>query len=78
MEYIVIIPVLNPEPCLEGGVDRLWDLGHQTILVNDGSDKVHFPFFQRPEKKCIIPHHRENRGKGAAIRAALNYIKEEF
>ena len=26
MEYIVIIPALNPEPCLEKLVDRLWEL----------------------------------------------------
>lgn len=78
MEYIVIIPVLNPEPCLEEIVERLWDLGHQTILVNDGSDESCLPFFRRMEDQCIVLHHRENRGKGAAIRTALNYIKEEF
>ena len=53
MEYIVIIPVLNPEPCLEGVVDRLWDLGHQTILVNDGSDKVHFPSFRGRRRNVL-------------------------
>ena len=36
MEYLVIIPALDPEPCLEKLVDRLWELGNQVLVVDDG------------------------------------------
>ena len=34
MEFIVIIPALNPEPCLEKLVDRLWELENQVLVVD--------------------------------------------
>ena len=57
MEFIVIIPALNPEPCLEKLVDRLWELENQVLVVDDGSEKEFRESFQRLEKKCIVLHH---------------------
>lgn len=57
MEFIVIIPALKPEPCLEKLVDRLWELENQVLVVDDGSEKEYRESFQRLEKKCIVLHH---------------------
>lgn len=93
MEFIVIIPALNPEPCLEKLVDRLWELENQVLVVDDGSEKEYRESFQRLEKKCIVLHHtlsvqgafgplytegKENQGKGEAIKTALQYIRAEL
>ena len=78
MEYIVIIPALNPEPCLEKLVDRLWELENQVLIVDDGSGKEYRERFQKLEKKCIVLHHKENKGKGEAIKTALQYIRSEL
>ncbi|MGI6010878.1 MAG: glycosyltransferase [Ruminococcus sp.] len=78
MERIVIIPALNPEPLLKDLVKRNWELENQVILVNDGSDEEYMPLFQELMEQCIVLHHRKNRGKGAAIKTALRYIKEEL
>ena len=78
MEFIVIIPALNPEPCLEKLVDRLWELENQVLVVDDGSEKEYRESFQRLEKKCIVLHHKENQGKGVAIKTALQYIRTEL
>ncbi|MBS6676886.1 MAG: bifunctional glycosyltransferase family 2/GtrA family protein [Clostridiales bacterium] len=78
MEYLVIIPALDPEPCLEKLVDRLWELGNQVLVVDDGSRSEYKECFQRLEKKCIVLHHKENKGKGEAIKTALQYIRSEL
>lgn len=53
MEYIVIIPALNPEPCLEKLVDRLWELENQVLIVDDGSGKEYRERFQKLEKNVL-------------------------
>lgn len=78
MERIVIIPALNPDERLRDIVQRNWELENQMILVDDGSDEKYMPFFWELGEKCIVLHHKENRGKGAAIKTALRYIKEEM
>ncbi len=78
MERIVIIPALNPDERLRGLVERNWELGNQVILVDDGSDKDHAKLFWELSEKCIVLHHKENQGKGAAIKTALKYIREEL
>ncbi len=53
MEYLVIIPALDPEPCLEKLVDRLWELGNQVLVVDDGSGSEYKECFQRLEKNVL-------------------------
>lgn len=78
MERIVIIPALNPDRCLRDIVDRNWELENQIILVDDGSDESYYQFFWELSEKCIVLHHDKNRGKGEAVKTALQYIKEEL
>ena len=74
----MIIPALNPDERLRDIIDQNWDMKNQIILVNDGSDIEYMPLFAELGEKCIVLHHRENRGKGEAIKTALRYIKSEL
>lgn len=78
MERIVIIPALNPDEGLRKLVERNLELENQVILVDDGSDRKFETLFWELGEKCIVLRHRENRGKGAAIKTALDYIKKEL
>lgn len=78
MERIVIIPALNPDEGLKKIVERNWELENQIIIVDDGSDESCGKLFWELGEKCIVLRHPQNMGKGAAIRTALKYIKEEL
>lgn len=78
MNAIIIIPALNPDEILRDIVEKNWKLNSQTIVVDDGSEERCAGLFEELSEKCIVLHHRENRGKGEAIRTALRFIKEEL
>lgn len=78
MERIVIIPALNQEEGLRDLVEANWNRKNQVILVDDGSDEKYEKLFRELSEKCIVLHHKRNQGKGAAIKTALRYIKEEL
>lgn len=58
-------------------IDQLWSLGYRIIVVDDGSGKEYRQIFDAISDVSIILHHSENRGKGAAIKTALNYVRSE-
>ncbi len=75
---IIVIPSLNPDEKLGSTVAGLKDAGFQNILViNDGSDEEHLSFFPKDDE-VILLHHRMNRGKGAALKSAFRYIKNNM
>lgn len=78
MEAIIVIPVYQPEPALEQLVDELWNNGDFIIVVDDGSNEESRQIFRKLSEKVIILHHTENKGKGAAIKTALTYIRDNF
>lgn len=78
MEKTVIIPALDPDETLVSVIDGNLDLGHQVIVVDDGSAPEYDQMFWELGEKCIVLHHRENLGKGEAIKTALKYIKKEL
>lgn len=75
---VVIIPAYKPDQTLKSITDELWDYGCQIIVVDDGSGEEYQQVFDQIEDICIVLRHRENRGKGAAIKTALSYIKREM
>lgn len=75
---VVIIPAYKPDQTLQAIVDKLWEYGYQIIVVDDGSGEEYQQAFDQAGDICIVLHHRENRGKGAAIKTALSYIKREI
>lgn len=78
MESIVIIPVFQPEAVLERLVDELWKNDNFIIVVDDGNSGESQAVFRRLAGKAIVLHHAVNKGKGAAIKTALEYIRDNF
>jgi Glycosyltransferases involved in cell wall biogenesis len=78
MNAAIIIPAFQPENNLMQIVDRLWNLGNQIIVVDDGSTEDKKELFHKISEIAIVIHQEKNRGKGAAIKKALNYIKENI
>lgn len=75
---VVIIPAYKPDKTLVAITDQLWAYGCQMIVVDDGSGEEYQEIFDKVRDICIVLKHMENRGKGAAIKTALTYIKNEL
>lgn len=75
---IVIIPAYKPDKTLTTLADQLWTYGCHMIVIDDGSGKEYGQIFDRVRDVCIVLEHSENRGKGAAIKTALSYIRNEI
>lgn len=75
---VVIIPAYKPDKTLVAITDQLWAYGCQMVIVDDGSGKEYQQIFDQVRDICIVLRHSENCGKGAAIKTALRYIKEEI
>ena len=70
----VIIPSLNPDQRLKGVVDGVIAEGFtDIILVDDGSNDENKGFFPKNEHTTLLVH-EQNRGKGAALKTALEWV----
>lgn len=72
---IAIIPAYNPDYKL---IELTWEL-HETgidhiIIVNDGSEEQTQTIFKELRLSATVLTHEVNKGKGAAIKTALQYI----
>lgn len=76
MNGIVIIPVYQPESILPALVNEVSDNGNLVIVVDDGSSPDKQQIFWKLADTTVVLHHETNKGKGAAIKTALNYILE--
>lgn len=73
----VIVPSLNPDEKLKKTINSLLEVGFTDIIcVNDGSREDCVDFFPAPSQNITILKHEVNRGKGAALKTAFAYIKE--
>ena len=76
---VIVIPTLNPSEKLVAYVSELIDSGFDKILVvNDGShDKYNYIFDQLSDMpQCQLLVHKENMGKGRALKDALAYYSD--
>lgn len=48
------------------------------IVVDDGSGPDYAPIFDEARSFATVLTHKENRGKGAALKTGLSYIKDHF
>lgn len=70
----VIVPSLNPDERLKGVVDGVIAEGFSDIiLVDDGSSAENKKFFPENEQVTLLVH-EQNRGKGAALKTALEWV----
>ena len=78
MDVVALIPAYEPDARL---VDYAADLaGHgfrRIVVVDDGSGDAFRPIFEALESKpfCSVLRHSANRGKGAALKTGLAFIR---
>lgn len=75
---VVIIPAYKPDHTLTVITEKLWAYGYRIIVVDDGSGEEYRQIFDQAEEISLVLRHAENRGKGAAIKTALSYIKQRI
>lgn len=74
---IVVIPALNPDFHLTNLVKELKKkTKYKIVTVNDGSTSSEI--FDKLDKDVIVLTHKVNKGKGAALKTALKYIKKNL
>lgn len=84
MDVSVIIPVYNEAATVEGLIERVIGAGlplKEVIVVDDGSSDGTAEVLDEVRRRfpiCRIERHDANRGKGAAIRTALERARGEI
>ena len=81
MNYVIIIPSLEPDDKLLPYILQLKSAGiKKIIVVNDGSSEKCDTIFNAIAdiEDCDVLAHDINRGKGAAIKTALNFYRENY
>ncbi len=81
MNYLIVIPALNPKSDLIEYVDTLIANGyHHILLVDDGSRNECRATFDAIEAKpgCSVLRHDVNLGKGRALKDAMRYYLETY
>ena len=78
--HIVVIPSLKPDNRLVSLIADLKEQGFRDIvIVDDGSGESYRHFFDDcASAGCMVLTHKANRGKGAALKTAASYIREQF
>ena len=72
----ILIPAYKPDQRLIALVDALLAKGFSRIVtVDDGGGEAFRPIFEPLEGKATVLVHPVNRGKGAALKTGLNYLK---
>lgn len=75
---IVLIPAYCPDEKLISLVRKLNEMNFTVVVVNDGSKEEMTPIFYSVSEYASVLVHEKNKGKGAAIKTGLEYIKETF
>lgn len=75
---IVLIPAYCPDKKLVDLVKTLKKMDFTIVIVNDGSKAEHTPIFNAVSVFATVLTHEKNRGKGAALKTGLEYIKNTF
>lgn len=77
-DIIVLIPTLEPDEYFIKFLKEVSKNFKNVIVVNDGSGKEYNYIFEKASEYAIILKHKENRGKGRAIKTGLEYIKKHY
>ena len=75
----VILPSYNPGIEIMSVIQRIIHQGFSdVIIIDDGSKTEISPIFDEAAKidGCIVLHHEENMGKGAALKTGMTYFLE--
>ena len=81
MDVVLLIPAYEPVAGLADYIDRLSEHGFRRIVVvDDGSGESYGSAFEAIAAKagCTVLRHDVNRGKGAALKTGLAFIRSNF
>ena len=76
MKQFVLIPAFQPEETLLSLVLQLRLCGLRLIIIDDGSGDQYAHIFRACSAHATVLTHPENRGKGAALKTGLGYLRE--
>ena len=77
--WIALIPVFEPEARLLELIEDLKKNNFAAIVVvDDGSGEAYAEVFRKAGEAACVLTHKENRGKGSALKTGLAYIKGQF
>lgn len=75
---IVLIPAYCPDERLISLVQSLKEMDFDIVVVNDGSKKEQAYIFNAVCENAAVLTHENNKGKGAALKTGISYIKKAF
>ena len=75
---IVLIPAYCPDKNLITLVSILNEMNFSVVVVNDGSKAEQAELFETVNRYATVLTHTKNKGKGAALKTGLEYIKKTF
>lgn len=71
---IALIPAYEPDAKIIDLTKELKDRRFDVVVVDDGSGPDYADLFESLERDATVLTHKENRGKGAALKTGLEYI----
>ena len=74
----VLIPAYEPDAELIRLTAQLKDAGFLIVIVDDGSGEAYQPIFDAVKADAHILRHERNRGKGAALKTGMRYIRDHL
>ncbi len=76
--WVALIPAYEPKTILIDLLREIQGLGLKPIVVDDGSGTEYGEIFTQAQAYAAVLHHKENRGKGSALKTGLKFINEHF
>ena len=75
---VVLIPAYEPDAQLVPLTQRLKDAGFTVVVVDDGSGPDYEDIFAATKDNACVVTHPQNRGKGAALKTGMAYIRDNL
>ncbi len=76
--YTVLIPAYQPDEKLVQLVAKLRDKDITVVVVDDGGGADYAPIFEQVSQTgAYVLYHTENKGKGAALKTGIAYLKKQ-
>ncbi len=74
----VLIPAYEPDEVLVSLARDLKEKDFEVLVVDDGSGEKYADIFEKTKEYATVLHHEKNKGKGAALKTGMGYIKESM
>ena len=75
---IALVPAYEPGPVLLDVIGQLKKANMEIILIDDGSGPQYSSLFDKAFSDANVLTYTVNKGKGAALKAGMRYIKEKY